>query len=118
MMNRRGFLRGLLGTAAVAATNPVHFLPPIGGWKSDVIVNPNEGALALALEQIYTQPELLISNDHFLDNLLYGGIPKNFYMHPAQYATYIRLTEEIPFAEAKERFQISQSNRKPLVMPC
>jgi hypothetical protein len=33
-MNRRGFLK-LFATAA-----PTYFLPPIGGWSSDVIVHP------------------------------------------------------------------------------
>lgn len=43
-MNRRNFLRTLFGAAAVQAA-PTYFLPPIGGWKSDVIVNPNEIAI-------------------------------------------------------------------------
>lgn len=47
-MDRRGFLRLLAGAGVAAATNPVHFLAPIGGWKSDVIVNPNDGALTMA----------------------------------------------------------------------
>lgn len=39
-MNRRGFLK-LLGMAApVAAVAPKYFFAPIGGWKSDVILNP------------------------------------------------------------------------------
>ena len=43
-MNRRSFLRGLFGAAAVA-TAPTYFFAPIGGWKSDTIVNPNEVAI-------------------------------------------------------------------------
>lgn len=42
-MNRRGFLKLFAGAAAaavVAEAVPTYFLPPIGGWKSDVIVNP------------------------------------------------------------------------------
>ena len=31
-MNRRNFLRTILGTAVVASTNPVHFLAPPCGW--------------------------------------------------------------------------------------
>ena len=41
-MDRRGFLKLLAGAGVAAATNPVHFLAPIGGWKSDVIVNPHQ----------------------------------------------------------------------------
>lgn len=39
-LNRRGFLR-MLGGAAAAAAAPTYFLPPIGGWTSDVIVKPS-----------------------------------------------------------------------------
>lgn len=38
---RRGFLRMLAGAGVVAAANPVHFLPPIGGWSSEVIAAPS-----------------------------------------------------------------------------
>ncbi len=38
-MNRRGFIR-LLGIGAASAVVPKYFLPPIGGWRSDTIVNP------------------------------------------------------------------------------
>lgn len=37
-MDRRNFLRVLAGAAAAPAVT--HFLPPIGGWHSDVIVHP------------------------------------------------------------------------------
>jgi hypothetical protein len=37
-MNRRGFLKLLAGAAAASTT--AYFLPPIGGWKSDVIAQP------------------------------------------------------------------------------
>ena len=37
-MNRRAFLRMIAGTAAATAA-PTYFLPPIGGWKSDVIAH-------------------------------------------------------------------------------
>lgn len=36
-MNRRSFLKILAGTAAASTT--AYFLPPIGGWKSDVIAH-------------------------------------------------------------------------------
>lgn len=38
-LSRRGFLK-LLGMAAPAVVAPKYFLPPIGGWKSDVIASP------------------------------------------------------------------------------
>jgi hypothetical protein len=47
-MNRRGFL-GMLGVAAVA---PTYFFAPIGGWKSDLILNPAD----LPKPQIITTP--------------------------------------------------------------
>lgn len=37
-MNRRTFLQSLFGVAA--ATTTAYFLPPIGGWHSDVIARP------------------------------------------------------------------------------
>jgi hypothetical protein len=37
-MNRRSFLSLFAGAAAASTVS--YFLPPIGGWKSDVIVNP------------------------------------------------------------------------------
>lgn len=40
-MNRRGFLRSLLGAAVVAA-KPTYFFAPIGGWSSPTIINPYE----------------------------------------------------------------------------
>lgn len=42
---RRGFLRLLAGAGVVMATNPVHFLPPIGGWRSGLIVSPIDPVL-------------------------------------------------------------------------
>jgi hypothetical protein len=40
-MDRRGFLK-MLGLAAPVAIAPTYFFAPIGGWKSDVIINPNQ----------------------------------------------------------------------------
>jgi hypothetical protein len=40
-MDRRGFLKFLGGAAAASAVT--YFLPPIQGWHSDVIVDPDEG---------------------------------------------------------------------------
>jgi hypothetical protein len=47
-LSRRSFLRFGAASAVVAATNPVHFLAPIGGWHSDVIFNPNLYGLYLS----------------------------------------------------------------------
>ena len=45
-MNRRSFLQ-LFGMAApVVAAAPTYFFAPIGGWKSDVILNPNDVTVA------------------------------------------------------------------------
>jgi hypothetical protein len=38
-MNRRRFLELIAGTGAAKVAT--HFLPPIGGWHSDVIAKPN-----------------------------------------------------------------------------
>jgi len=40
-MDRREFLRMLGMAGPVAAAAPTYFFAPIGGWHSDVIVNPN-----------------------------------------------------------------------------
>ena len=39
-MNRRSFLKLLGAAGPVAAVVPTYFFAPVGGWKSDVIVNP------------------------------------------------------------------------------
>lgn len=46
-MNRRGFLKLLGGAAAASAT--AYFLPPIGGWKSDVIIDPHKGLVPVRM---------------------------------------------------------------------
>jgi hypothetical protein len=38
-VNRRSFLGLLAGAGAATATS--YFFAPIGGWKSDVIIDPN-----------------------------------------------------------------------------
>jgi hypothetical protein len=38
-MDRRAFLRQLVGAATVAA-RPTYFFAPIGGWTSSIIVHP------------------------------------------------------------------------------
>lgn len=54
-MDRRRFLKILAGAAAAPAVT--YFLPPIGGWRSDVIVHPSNpcavaDVLAAQLEAI------------------------------------------------------------------
>lgn len=39
-MNRRSFLKIFAAAGPVAAVAPTYFFAPVGGWKSDVIVNP------------------------------------------------------------------------------
>lgn len=39
-MNRRGFLKLFAGLAVAETISKTYFLPPIGGWKSDVIAGP------------------------------------------------------------------------------
>jgi hypothetical protein len=36
-LSRRGFLRGLGAAAVLTATGPKLFLPPIGGWRPEVV---------------------------------------------------------------------------------
>jgi hypothetical protein len=50
-MNRRRFLTLLAGAGAASATS--YFLPPIGGWHSDVIVKPSEWALGGDVEEVW-----------------------------------------------------------------
>lgn len=44
-LSRRGFLRALLGTTVVAATNPTYFLAPPTGWRrlESGLLSPNNG---------------------------------------------------------------------------
>jgi hypothetical protein len=56
-MNRRSFLKILAGTAAASTT--AYFLPPIGGWKSDVIAQPRQ----LQLEALNRTIRLLMARD-------------------------------------------------------
>lgn len=51
-MNRRVFLRLLGAAAPVAAVAPTYFFAPVGGWKSDVIVNPFQDRLDRALAMV------------------------------------------------------------------
>jgi hypothetical protein len=39
-VNRRAFLKLFAAAGPVAAIAPTYFFAPIGGWRSDVIVNP------------------------------------------------------------------------------
>ena len=39
-MNRRSFLKLFAAAGPVAAVAPTYFFAPVGGWKSDVILNP------------------------------------------------------------------------------
>lgn len=69
-MNRRSFLQ-LLGMAAPAAViAPKYFLAPIGGWRSDVIVNPSE-TIALQHELVRAELDTLYESDPRLWGLMY-----------------------------------------------
>lgn len=57
-MNRRRFLSILAGAGAASATS--YFFAPIGGWKSDVIVNPLAGRDA-ALDKLNASWTALIA---------------------------------------------------------
>jgi len=50
-MNRRGFLGflGLGGAALIAEPARKYFFAPVGGWRSDVIANPNDMLIPIAL---------------------------------------------------------------------
>lgn len=50
-MDRRGFLKCFGGLMAAKAVERTYFLPPIGGWKSDVIINPAYEIDAVTLEK-------------------------------------------------------------------
>lgn len=39
-MNRRSFLKLFAAAGPVAAAAPTYFFAPVGGWKSNMIVNP------------------------------------------------------------------------------
>lgn len=71
-MDRRSFFRGLFGAVAVASTNPVSFFAPIGGWSSDVLINPCTGPIsqasmiALQLEKVRRDlPRLFLHDEMF-----------------------------------------------------
>lgn len=58
-LTRRGFFRlfgGAAAAVAVAAVAPTYFIPPIGGWKSDVILYPQMPAIP---EEIWEAQRLL-----------------------------------------------------------
>lgn len=72
MMDRRSFFRGLFGAVAVASTNPVSFFAPIGGWSSDVLINPYTGpisqasTIALQLDKVRGDlPRLFLQDEMF-----------------------------------------------------
>lgn len=41
-MDRRSFLKLFAAAVPVAAVAPTYFFAPVGGWKSDTIINPSE----------------------------------------------------------------------------
>lgn len=71
-MNRRRFLNLLGGSAALAATNPVHFLAPAGGWRT------TEGGLSFLrteLELVYARlVEPLTVGTGWVAVLTYGRV--------------------------------------------
>lgn len=70
-ISRRGFFR-LFGAAAAAAAAPTYFLPPIGGWKSATILNPNHYRYFVADDLVQSGPSeaaRLYYNPQFLENL-------------------------------------------------
>ena len=83
-LTRRGFLR-LLGLAApVAVAAPKYFFAPIGGWKSDVIFNPENvlncpslsAVAAIQMEQVMPELEDLYISSSVLWEELKGFDPK------------------------------------------
>lgn len=81
-LSRRGFFR-LLGAAAVAPVlEPIakrYFFSPIGGWKSDVIVNPGNQFLTVNMVTAEAlsilKKEIVISSGLNRINILYGITP-------------------------------------------
>jgi hypothetical protein len=86
-MDRRNFFRLLAGAALAPAVT--HFLPPVGGWHSDVIENPtdlwaesllpsevNAGLFGLRYYQISTNTGnwLGVGRSPFPGKLISGGI--------------------------------------------
>jgi hypothetical protein len=67
ILNRRSFLSLLAGSAAASTT--AYFLSPIGGWHSDVIVNPYDLPLAsrqhAALDRAALDRAMRVLNEYF-----------------------------------------------------
>lgn len=63
-MNRRSFLRLFAAAAPVAAVAPTYFFAPVGGWKSDVIVNPEAYLTMEAVRKFQANMErvMMVSN--------------------------------------------------------
>lgn len=75
-MNRRSLL-GLLAGAAAASTVS-YFLPPIGGWKSDIIANPDHEPWGYR----YAWDQRVITIDSPAMRKLLGYKPDPRHMHP------------------------------------
>jgi hypothetical protein len=73
-LTRRGFFRlfgGAAAAVAVAAVAPTYFIPPIGGWKSSTIINPNECTIGHYADYYPPPAELLKTyySKAFLENI-------------------------------------------------
>lgn len=69
ILDRRRFLSTLFGAAAASTT--AYFLPPIGGWHSDVIANP--GAITMKMLEDafaqFTQPNVIFQPKEYSENV-------------------------------------------------
>lgn len=73
-MNRRGFLKLLAGAGAATATS--YFFAPVGGWHSDVIVNPHTPLTPSALEMAIARQHAYYAQQ---------PRPNYWYVHPEMY---------------------------------
>lgn len=95
-MNRRDFLRLFAAASPAAAVAPTYFFAPVGGWKSDLILNPYESSVPLgpvdacSLSRAYNRQNGMLTIEilkefHRRMNLVYGfhpGYPANIIFAP------------------------------------
>ena len=105
-MDRRAFLRLFAAAGPVAAVAPTYFFAPVGGWKSDVIVHPDEPCLTAEMVRKFQHlMDRAMSNPSGIEN----SILRDSYVHPKQREAVeaIMVPEELwglPYCQSKQPY--------------
>lgn len=99
-MDRRSFLKLFAAAGPVAAAAPTYFFAPVGGWKSDTIVNPFVSPPWMAGDQVIGIQERLNRSLQLIDDYMervagLNGIPYWHVKPPYISDTYLGIARTI-----------------------